>query len=119
MNRQADARARESIARILHAGSLGSAILMFVGMALAFLRPSFISKSAPALIPLEALAGALWHGNPLAVMQCGVVLLLLTPLVRIVVAGWSFLRERDYAYTLISLAVLFIILASLVLAVTH
>lgn len=70
---------------------------------------------ASSLIPLTALVSELLLGNPFAGMQAGVLLLLLTPPVRIVVGGASFLRERDYLYMGVSFPVLAINLTSLAL----
>lgn len=48
-----------------------------------------------------------------AIVQFGVVLLIFTPVARIVFSVFSFLIERDYLYVLIGLIVLCIILFSL------
>ena len=117
--KEVDSTAERAISLILRAGSFGSAALMLLGILLGFLRPLANLQPGAPLIPLRALAGELTRGNPLAVMQVGVLLLLVTPPVRIVTAAVAFLRERDYLYTLISLAVLAIIVASLALAVVH
>jgi uncharacterized membrane protein len=49
-------------------------------------------------------------------MQLGVLLLLLTPLARLVVTALSFWLEGERRYSLVSLTVLLIILASLLLS---
>lgn len=107
-----------AISHILRAGSYGSAVLMLIGLLLGLLRPVGLQPGVP-LIPLRLLTTELGRGNPLAVMQAGVLLLLLTPLVRILTAAVSFLLERDYRYTLVSIAVFTIILVSLAFAVAH
>jgi uncharacterized membrane protein len=45
----------------------------------------------------------------------GMIVLLATPVLRIIVAGVQFLRERDFAYVLVSLGVLGIIALAYVL----
>lgn len=117
--RETDPSLTRAIALILRVGSFGSAVLMLLGILLGWLRPAANLQPGAPLIPLRALAGELARGNPLAVMQAGVLLLLLTPLVRIVTAAVAFLRERDYLYTLVSLTVLAIIVTSLILAVVR
>jgi len=55
---------------------------------------------------LKALDGA-------AIIQFGILLLIFTPIARVVFSIFSFLIERDYLYVLIGLVVLSIILYSL------
>lgn len=61
-------------------------------------------------MPLERLGEEFWRGNPYAVMQVGVLLLLLTPLLRLAVAAVSFWMDNERRYALVSLAVLLMIL---------
>lgn len=49
----------------------------------------------------------------LALVQCGVVMLIFTPVLRVVFSIFSFIIERDYLYVCIGLLVLAIILFSL------
>ena len=49
--------------------------------------------------------------------RAGMVILLATPVLRIVVAGVQFLRERDFKYALISLGVLGIVVLAYLLGV--
>lgn len=75
--------------------------------------------AAFALIVCGLLARA--TGMPLAerLTWAGVLLLMATPLLRIVVALVMFLRERDWRYVWVSLGVLAIVLASSWWGVTH
>lgn len=109
--------ARFWIAATLRWGSYLSAALMAVGLAWVLSTPDVPLQVGPG-IPLRLLAGQLLAGNPYAVMQAGVLLLLLTPLLRIAVAAVSFWMERERLYTLVSLAVLAIILLGLLLSRT-
>lgn len=58
----------------------------------------------------------IWHGilefRGRAIIQAGIVLLIATPVMRILVSGIGFIAERDYLYTGISVLVLLIILIS-------
>ena len=49
---------------------------------------------------------------PLAIELTGVLLMLATPVVRVIVACFLFFREKDYRYGYISLGVLIILLLS-------
>ena len=55
----------------------------------------------------------------LAIIQFGVLLLIFTPIARVVFSIFSFLMEKDYMYVLIGLIVLSVIIASLYLDVVH
>ena len=67
---------------------------------------SGLSSIASILKGLKTMDGA-------AIIQFGTVLLIFTPIARVVFSVFSFLIERDYLYVLIGLFVLCIILYSL------
>jgi uncharacterized membrane protein len=54
------------------------------------------------------------HGDSAAIMQVGLLLLILTPIVRVAVAVVGFFLERDRLYTAVSLIVLVILVFSLI-----
>ena len=100
------------ISGVLKLGSYGSALLMLMGVLLALGRPS-----RPASYPLEDLASHLLRLDATAVMQAGIILLLLTPVIRILVAILCFAREGDYRYAWISSGVLLIVISSVLFRV--
>ena len=51
------------------------------------------------------------------VTKVGLMVLLATPVLRIIVAGLQFLRERDFRYALVSLGVLAIVVLAYVLGI--
>lgn len=55
----------------------------------------------------------------LAIIQFGVLLLIFTPIARVVFSIFSFLIERDYMYVMIGLIVLCVIITSLYLDISH
>jgi len=55
----------------------------------------------------------------LAIIQFGVLLLIFTPIARVVFSIFSFLMEKDYMYVLIGTIVLCVIITSLYLDVAH
>jgi uncharacterized membrane protein len=61
-------------------------------------------------------APGIWHGiftlRGRAIIQAGIILLILTPVLRVVVSGIGFLLEKDYLYSGISLLVLMVIIFS-------
>jgi len=108
-------RAYSWVAAVLRWGSYVSAGCMLLGILLAFVQPDVPIQIGSAM-PLAWLPKQIALGNPYAVMQLGVILLLLTPLARLVVAALSFWLEGERRYSLVSLTVLLIILASLLLS---
>jgi len=88
---------------------------MLVGTMLVLGETDRPIQVGPAM-PLRLLPEQLLDANPYAIMQVGVLLLLLTPLVRLVMAAVSFWLEGERRYTLVSLAVLGIILVSVFLS---
>ncbi len=60
----------------------------------------------------------LWHllmqGNPAAIIQAGLILLIATPVARVVFAVIGFTLERDRLYVAVSLTVLAVLMASLI-----
>ena len=61
-------------------------------------------------------ASGIWRGiltlRGRAIIQAGIILLILTPVLRVVVSGIGFLLEKDYLYTGISVLVLLVIIVS-------
>jgi len=55
----------------------------------------------------------------LAIIQFGVLLLIFTPIARVVFSIFSFLMEKDYMYVIIGIIVLCVIITSLYLDVAH
>jgi uncharacterized membrane protein len=58
-------------------------------------------------------AGAL-HGSALAIIQFGLLMLIATPVARVVFSVFAFLYERDYLYVVISAIVLAVLAYSLI-----
>lgn len=91
---------------------LGGLIYLFANHALLVDYKEFnpgktgLSSVAAIFVGLRSLDGA-------AIIQFGTVLLIFTPIARVVFSIFSFLIERDYLYVLIGLLVLSVILYSL------
>ncbi len=102
------------IAFTLRWGAYLSAGLLAIGV-LWLLTASDVPLQIGPAMPLRALGGQLAQANPYAVMQVGLLLLLVTPLVRLVMGSVSYFG-RDWRYALVSLAALGLILLSVLLA---
>ncbi len=110
-------KAEVMIAAVLRNGARLSTAIMALGVVLAV----WLARGQPLpphrAIHLVDLLTRLLHGNPEAIVEAGVLLLLFTPLARIVVAVVSFALERDLKYVLISLGVLAVVLLSISFAI--
>ena len=62
--------------------------------------------------PAEIVTNA-FHGRARSIIQLGLLLLIATPVARVVLAAAGFLMERDYLYVGVSLIVLAVLLYSL------
>jgi uncharacterized membrane protein len=78
-----------AVALVLRTGAFGCFFIMLAGL--------MASLFVPGRIPLE-------------IERVGVLLMLATPVVRVIVACFLFFREKDRKYGLISLGVLIILL---------
>ncbi len=106
--------ARVWISSVLRFGSYGSTALILAGIVGGLLHPAPLVPCA-----LRDLPGRVLEWDAGAIMQAGIVLLLMTPVIRIVVAMASFARERDYRYTWVSIGVLLVVLSSILLRVVQ
>jgi uncharacterized membrane protein len=84
------------VALVLRVGAFGCFFIMLAGLLIALFLPGRI---------------------PLAIERAGVLLMLATPVVRVLVAGVLFLREKDWKYGAISLGVLTILLLGAVFGI--
>lgn len=65
---------------------------------------------------MTTITQAAFHGDGAAIIQFGLLLLIATPIARVVFAVFGFLAERDWLYTLVSAIVLGILVYSFVRA---
>lgn len=105
-------QATHAIAMVLRWGAYLSAAVLALGLAWVMGTPERPLQIGPP-IPLRLLVGELASGNPYALIQVGLLLLLLTPLARVLAAAVSFGRAGERGYALVSLVVLGLILLSL------
>lgn len=106
--------------RLLQIGVLLASLVVLVGGVL-YVRGHFGSRvdyrtfaGEPAgLRSIKGLARLLMAGDPAAVIQVGAILLIATPIARVVFAVIGFALERDRFYVAVSLTVLAVLMASL------
>ncbi|ADW69685.1 DUF1634 domain-containing protein [Granulicella tundricola] len=74
---------------------------------------TFHGEPASLKSPLLIVEGVL-HGQALAIIQFGILLLIATPVARVVFSIFAFLKARDYLYGMIAGMVLLVLLYSLI-----
>jgi uncharacterized membrane protein len=62
---------------------------------------------------VTGILGGAFTGNAKAVIEAGMLLLILTPILRVAVSVFAFLYEKDYLYVVLTLMVLGLLLFSL------
>ncbi|HLO04486.1 MAG TPA: DUF1634 domain-containing protein [Symbiobacteriaceae bacterium] len=104
------ARLNRLIQVALLSGLVLSMALMLIGSLLYFLG----NQGAPA-IAFGTLFADLAAGNPLAFMVSGIVVLMITPALRVLVAALGYLLEGDWRYALVSLGVVVVLAVSVLI----
>ncbi len=102
---------------VLLVGSLiGIGIILF-GLVLFIVRhPDTASVTDAASLPLSQVVPQALEGRSIAILDCGLIALMLTPILRVAMAIYQFWREVDVRYAWISTGVLVVLLTSLFLA---
>ena len=115
-----DKEMEASIGRMLRVGVIISAAIVFLG-GIIYLRQPYIKAPdyshfvpAPETLPnlVQILQGAA-HLNAGSIIQVGILLLIATPITRVVFCIAGFARQKDRLYVLISSSVLIILIYSL------
>jgi uncharacterized membrane protein len=119
-----DRRLESIIGQLLRVGVLLAAATVLIGGILYLAGhhgdPANYHTFEAAGSNIRSLSGtmkAVVHGDSVAIMQLGLLLLVLTPIARVVTAAIGFLLERDRMYAVVSAIVLAILVFSLVHAI--
>ena len=113
-------RLNDSIATLLRAGVCLAALVVLAGGVLYLLKYGavpigfhlFHGEPESLIHFKEILFGAL-HLHGRAIIQLGLLLLIATPIARVLFSAVTFARQRDYTYVLITLIVLALLALSL------
>ena len=101
------------VSHLLRAGVYLSGALLTVGLVVAYVQGATTSPAPGTMLGLPQLPSGLAHGSGLAIVLLGLLVLVLTPLSRVVVSVLLFSASRDRAFTAITLAVLAVLIASI------
>ena len=104
--------------RMLVAGMVVTNILFVIGLILALLHPQYFPLSARWVrqqYHWSTLIHGLAHGQANSFLMIGTLLLILTPVARVVVSIYAFWVDRDRKYVAVTSTVLIIIIITIVL----
>ncbi len=115
-----DRRIGQMIGTLLWIGVLVAAAVVFAGGLVFLIRngsamPDFhtFHGEPGELRNVPGIAGAAFSLDPRGIIQLGLVVLLATPIVRVILSVFIFIRQRDYTYIVVTLVVLTVLLYSL------
>jgi len=116
-----DRRIEIMLGNLLRFGVLLAATVVVLGAVLYLARHagepanfSVFRGEAAALRSLPAVARGAFHLHGKSIIQFGLLLLIATPVARVVFSAIGFIIERDYLYVALTLIVLVVLLNSLV-----
>ena len=114
-----DRRLRQAelvISHVLRGGVIVSASVILLGVLWFYLQMAITGHAALGYPhTFGGIIRRLFHGEPLALVALGLLILLLTPILRVAISIVVFALEHDWRYTVITVLVLIILLVSLLL----
>jgi uncharacterized membrane protein len=119
---KADVRIEQTVGILLRVGVTLAAVVVLAGGALYLFRHggeephyrTFTGERSDLRSPVGIVQYALTGGSR-AIIQFGLLLLLATPVARVLFSVFAFAHQRDYLYVALTLVVLTLLLASLFL----
>ena len=102
---------RRMVQLLLQGGLLLSAVLIAVGLALAALHGRLVSHP----VGVSEIPGLLRAGHPRGFMGLGVLVLLATPILRVLVLIGGFALDRDWRFSAVALGVALLLLTGILL----
>jgi uncharacterized membrane protein len=105
--------------RILLAGMVASTLLFAAGVILALLHPAYVPLTASWVrqqYHWNAFIHGLATGNPGTLMMLATILLILTPVTRVLVSIYVFYVDHDYKYVVVTGIVFLVMVLTVILA---
>ncbi len=104
--------------RLLIAGMVVTNILFVIGLVLALVHPRYFPLSSEwvrSQYHWRTVVTGLAHGNPSSYMMLGSLLLILTPVARVIVSIYAFWVDHDRKYVALTTLVLIVIILTVIL----
>jgi uncharacterized membrane protein len=99
------------VSTILLFGSFCAAGLLVLGLGILLFqaRPQdYLPTTGPP--SFSGLISSLFSGEPMGIIHLGILVMMLTPFLRVVAAAFSFFSDKDYRYATVALGVMLILL---------
>lgn len=103
------------IGKIMRIGVALAAIVMLIGYLLLFVKHSTGYPGNQFPTTLTAIIQGTIQLKPSAIMMAGIFLLILTPALRVATSIYSFFKEKDHLYTIVTTIVLIILIISFII----
>jgi uncharacterized membrane protein len=115
-----DQRVEHILGALLQAGVIISGLVVLVGAILYLVRYAQFpvhyenfEAGRESLLNLASVANSAFHGDGRAIIQCGLLLLIATPVARVLFSIVAFALEKDRLYVVLTLIVFLILMYSL------
>ena len=99
--------------RILFVGMVVSIVVMTIGLVWFSIEGGEEVDMSPMDVPRRIL-----DGDPVAMIDLGIILLIATPAMRLVTAMYGFIREGDLRYGIVAMIVLLAVMVAVVIGAT-
>src|SRR5689334_8343039 len=111
------ARINNLISRVLQVGVIASSTVIIIGLLLFLFQPDALKSQRLEDFPhtLDQFASAIAHLQPLAIIMLGLIILIATPILRVVFSILAFFLEHDYRYVIITCIVLALLIFGMLL----
>ncbi|KRN89573.1 DUF1634 domain-containing protein [Ligilactobacillus ceti] len=103
------------IGQIMRVGVIIAATFMIIGFIILLITHTGGYPGNHFPTTLKAIFTGLFHGKAYAFMMFGIFCLILTPVLRVIISIYAFLKEKDYLYVGITTLVLVILIISFIL----
>jgi uncharacterized membrane protein len=120
-SRWSDEHVEQFIGRLLQFGVILAAVVTLIGATLLLMRNgssiadfAVFKGASPELRSVGAIVRGVIALDGRAITQLGLVLLILTPVARVALTLWAFLRQHDRLYVVVTTIVLVLLLYGLI-----
>lgn len=107
-----------SVYRVLLGGMFVSTALFAIGIVRLLMHPQFVPLT-PEWVKQHYTCSTVVHGlatfDPVVLMEVATALLILTPVTRVLVSIYAFLKDRDYKFVVVTSVVFIVIVLAVVL----
>lgn len=110
---------KRKLARLLQTGIAGGALLLIAGTIIAASTGELVPGFGLGVPGMDGLLPRLIEGDPAALLRAGVLVVLLTPVARVVAVSWMLRREKDVTGAVCALVVLLLVTVAILLDLTH